>query len=735
MQEQINLIGTAPESGKYEIGSFEGFMYWQEEQEELQLDIETSVTPYWCDKKLITVQFGQVGCKHGFKHQWVLQWSFLSEAQKAKVKEIIEDQRTKLIHNAAFEIIILRFAGMQVHRVFDTMLAEKVLSAGLETDTYSLLSVTFKYLGVTLDKTEQTTFGDDILTESKVVYSAADVTNLDVIRECQMIQIDKWKLGKVLELENKAVFAFSDITYYGIELDQEKWRANEDLAIPIVQESLDRLNAWLFEEPFKTKAISLGILSESDQVLINFNSPDQKRELLSVIFPGIIGATKPIIKKYVRDKGSELDTRLLNILVCMQDKNFQPLLELLIQEHKPWLVEHNYLRPANTPSINWNSVQQALPLLQCVHPKLKNLSEESVAKTNHPIFLDLGEYKDTLKLITTYGQTFIEKYVEPDGKVRTSFNQVISTGRVSSLRPNMQNIPAKESVGTIYRNAFVCGEDEVFVDSDYTGQELAIITHISKDPVWFKAISEGKDLHSVCAELVYGKKWLDAKAEGCLYYKQVVDAEGKLGFAKQKCKCPGHKRLRSSVKSINFGLAYGMSEFKLSAETRSTLPEARALISDYFKTFPTIGNTLKFLGDFGVKNGYIQTIFPYFRKRWFPFWKFARGRIAAHLSKTQYDATLGSIERASKNQPIQGTAADMMKTAMVMVREYIYNNNLQDKIRIVAQVHDQLTTICKKEVAEDWKDTLDSLMREAAKVFIPSGILKADTNITKVWTK
>lgn len=729
MQEQINLVGDAPDSDKYVKTTFAAFMFWQELQDELQLDIETNVTPFWCTKELKTIQFGQVGFKDGFKHQWVLQWSRLTPEQKEDVKRICEDKRTKLIHNAAFEIVVLRFHGILLCKVFDTILAEKLLTSGLDNEGASLLEVTFKYLGITLNKAEQTTFGDDILTESKVVYAAADVTNLDVIRGFQMPQIEKWQLEKVLALENEAVFGFSDITYNGMELDKEKWRANIGLAQPIVDASLTKLNDWLKEEPFRTKATELGFLSDQDKVLINFNSPVQKKELLTLLFPGIAGASKPILKKYIRDNGPKLSPGDLNILMGMQEQSYQPLFDRLIQDHREWLITHNYLLPANTPSINWNSVPQALPLLQVIHPRLRDLSEESLANMSHPIFLDLAEYKDSLKLITTYGETFLEKHVEPDGKVRTSFNQIVSTGRVSSSKPNMQNIPAKESVGTIYRNAFVCKDDEVFGDSDYTGQELAIIAHISKDPVWFKAITEGKDLHSVCAELVYGKKWLEAKSDGCAYYKM----EGGVP-AKQKCKCPGHKSLRNSVKSINFGLAYGMSKFKLSAETRSTVQEAQTLIETYFKTFPKIGATLSFLGNFGVQNGYIQTISPYFRKRWFPFWKFARGRIGSHLAG-QYDATLGTIERASKNQPIQGTAADMMKVAMVLVRRYIYDNNLQDKVRIVAQVHDQLTTICKKEVADEWKTAFDGLMQEAARVFIPSGILKAETNITPVWTK
>jgi DNA polymerase I-like protein with 3'-5' exonuclease and polymerase domains len=113
----------------------------------------------------------------------------------------------------------------------------------------------------------------------------------------------------------------------------------------------------------------------------------------------------------------------------------------------------------------------------------------------------------------------------------------------------MQNIPAKESIGTRYRNAFICKSGEVFVDSDYISAELVIVAFISNDPVWNDAISKDQDLHSVCAELVYGKKWLNAAQEDCAYYAKKSNGD----YAKAKCKCKGHKSMRTDVKTINFG--------------------------------------------------------------------------------------------------------------------------------------------------------------------------------------
>jgi DNA polymerase I-like protein with 3'-5' exonuclease and polymerase domains len=722
----IYLVGNAPESSKYILSTWEKFTQWETEQSEFQLDIETSVSDYWSDRKLITIQFGSVGLS---KAQWVLQWSTLTPAQQQYVKDIVEGNRLKLIHNAAFEIIVLRFHDMILCNPYDTMLAEKILTGGIENENYALSDLCFKYLQLVLDKSEQKTFGDDILTENKVVYAALDVTYLDTIRSLQQPDITLWNLDRVLALENEAVLGFSDITFHGIKLDIQKWNSNIEFAQPIVDASRAKLNSWLLSEEFKPRALEIGCLSETDKLLFNPNSHQDKSELLQLLFPCIPGSTKPVITKYIRDNGSNLSTEDLNILVSLQEKNTVPMCNKLIRDHYQYLVNNGFLLPANVPSINWNSVQQVLPILKVIAPRLRDLSEESLANVTHGIIEDLAEYKNSLKLISTYGQTFIDKHVNPDGKVRTEFNQIVSTGRVSSKRPNMQNIPAKESVGNRYRNAFVCEEDEVFVDSDFTGQELAIIAHISKDPVWLGTIERGEDLHSVCAELVYGAKWADLKNNDCAYY-----AKTPTGIAKQKCSCSRHKSLRNAVKTVNFGLAYGMSDMKLSGTLKITLPEAKLLTEQYFKAFPKIGATLKYLGEFGVKNGYIQTISPMFRKRWFPFWKFAKGRINMHLAG-QYDQTLGTIERAAKNQPVQGTGADMMKLAMVLVRRWIYTNGYKDSIKLVAQVHDQLTTICKQNLSEMWKVKFDELMQEAAKVFIPSGILKADTQISNCWTK
>jgi DNA polymerase-1 len=178
-----------------------------------------------------------------------------------------------------------------------------------------------------------------------------------------------------------------------------------------------------------------------------------------------------------------------------------------------------------------------------------------------------------------------------------------------------------------------------------------------------------------------------------------------------------------------------MSKFKLSATLGITVQEADKLILEYFSKFPKIKAALTYLGVFGVRRGYIQTLAPFFRKRWFPYWKFSRKAIPEHLSGVKYDSTLGSIERASKNMPIQGTSADMTKIAIWLMFEYIHSNGLHDKVKNVMQVHDQVTCRVRIDYAEQWKQVMHQCMIDAAKFIITNGLLGADTNISTVWTK
>lgn len=403
----------------------------------------------------------------------------------------------------------------------------------------------------------------------------------------------------------------------------------------------------------------------------------------------------------------------------LEDELYQSILELdMFDKFVPKAYtlslfdsEEQTLQDELRRTFSFSSPKQVLELFKTFEPKLDSVNGKllKTIQGRHPIIAKYIRFKEQEKLYNAYGPAFLEKYVQSDGKVHTSFNQVLDTGRVSSRDPNMQQIPANNE----YRNAFIAEPGWVFVSSDFSSQELCIIATGSNDPVWIKALTDGQDLHSVCAELVFGQTWVDAAEQDCAFF----------AHNKAKCNCPKHGKLRTQVKSINFGLAYGMSAHKLSDTLQIELEEAENLISTYFSAFPKIKHFLTGLGKFGTSHGYIKTFPPYERIRWFDSWR----------PRMDDMREFGAIERASKNTPIQGTGADMTKEALVLMRKHILKNKLP--VKIIMTVHDQIDTIVVEEFAEEWKVIMGSIMEHAALSAIPNGLLKSDTNISKSWEK
>ena len=360
-------------------------------------------------------------------------------------------------------------------------------------------------------------------------------------------------------------------------------------------------------------------------------------------------------------------------------------------------------------NVKWSSPKQVLDVFKTYGLKVEDVNGKNLhVYSKDPFVKTYIKYKEQAKLSTSYGAKFLDN-VDDDGRIRTNFKQILNTGRVASGKPNMQQIPADND----YRNCFVSGEDDyVFVSGDYSSQELCIIATGSKDPVWIKALEDGEDLHSVCADLVYGKEWQNAAEPDCAYMQ-----------SKAKCNCNKHKKLRTNVKSINFGLAYGMGPHKLADTLLISIKEAERLIEKYFTAFPAIKNFLESLGNYGKQNGHIKTYAPYRRIRWFDAWE----------GSSTDKAMMGKIERASKNTPIQGSGADMCKSALIMVRDHIYENDLP--VKLVMTVHDQIDTIVHESYAHTWCKELREIMERSTLDIIPSGLLKAETEISTVWKK
>tara|TARA_Y100000401_G_scaffold116491_1_gene122391 strand:- start:294 stop:2186 length:1893 start_codon:yes stop_codon:yes gene_type:complete len=615
----------------FEYTSMEEAIKYLQEQTILSVDTETEGMDFTC-KKMIMFQIGDG------TNQYVIDTR--SESIEP-LRSILESKKIiKILHNAKFDYkFIKKWANIELAGIYDTFLVERILHCGKRGPKYGLKDLVLNYLGKELDKEPRNKFVNlqgAPYTDVQIQYGAKDVEYLIQLRELQLPQIAEKKLEQVVDLECKAVLAFADIEYNGLEIDREAWL------------NLDKRNA---------------------------------------------------------DKAKEYFDDLDNAVI--QDPRLQRFVLVYIQGDL--FTDQKELRKVG---VNWDSPKQVLEVFKELIPNLENVNGKELYKhRNYGLVSKYVRYKEYMKLCTSYGKPFF-KYLKGDGMVHTNFHQILDTGRVSSSHPNMQQIPADNS----FRNCFIAPEGWSFVSSDYTSQELNVIAFGSKDPVWIQALEDGQDLHSVCAELVYKQKWSEAAEDDCAYVR-----------GKVKCECPQHQTLRNNVKAINFGLAYGMGPHKLADTLQISKDQATKLIEEYFKAFPSIKGFLERLGNFGKQYGYIKTFPPFNRKRWFSTWY---PKIWNNKSSMM---EIGSIERASKNTPIQGASADMTKLALIYIHEYIKENNIP--VKMVMTVHDQIDTICNNSYTKTWKKKMTELMEKAAKVVVTNGLLKADTNISKTWSK
>lgn len=237
--------------------------------------------------------------------------------------------------------------------------------------------------------------------------------------------------------------------------------------------------------------------------------------------------------------------------------------------------------------------------------------------------------------------------------------------------------------------------------------ELRIIAEFSKDPLWVKTFQEGGDLHSVlCSET------FDIPIEDV---KKPFYANPDITY-------------RDVQKTINFGLAYGMSEYKLSNTILVPVNEARDIINKFFSKVPKVKEFLDSLGNLAKTRGFIRTAPPYSRVRRFPKWEYLRDNDSYNRDKW-----LGEIERAGKNSPIQGTNADIIKLALINLQDEIDNNNWD--VNLLLTVYDEVQSEAHRSIAEEWKSVQNRIMVEAAQAIIKSVPIIVDCKISECWQK
>jgi DNA polymerase-1 len=307
-------------------------------------------------------------------------------------------------------------------------------------------------------------------------------------------------------------------------------------------------------------------------------------------------------------------------------------------------------------------------------------------KGQHEIIEKILKYRQMVKLKSTYIDGLINVVDEKTQKIHSSFNQTVTnTGRISSTEPNLQNIPIKTEEGRKIRKAFVPQSDEyVLVDGDYSQIELRVLAHISKDPKLMDAFYNNEDIHTKTASEVFGVP------------KEEVTP-----------------LMRSRAKAVNFGIVYGISDYGLSRDLDISRKEAKEYIDNYLNNYNMVEKYMDDIIKIGKEKGYVETILK--RRRYIPELK----------SKNYNVRSFG--ERVAMNTPIQGSAADIIKVAMVRVYEELNKRNLKSKL--ILQVHDELIIETHKDEEKEVEKLMKDIMENAVNLDIPLKVeLKAGEN-------
>ena len=306
-------------------------------------------------------------------------------------------------------------------------------------------------------------------------------------------------------------------------------------------------------------------------------------------------------------------------------------------------------------------------------------------RSAHPAVSMILEYRTLSKIKSTYCDGLV-KVIDSTGRIHSVFNQTETrTGRISSLEPNLQNIPVKTEMGRELRRFFVAEEDYVLIDADYSQIELRVLAHIANDEEMINAFKQGIDVHTVTASQVFG---LPA---------DMVNST-----------------MRSRAKAVNFGIVYGIGAFSLAKDIGVTRKEADSYIKAYLKHYSGVDAYMNAIAAKAKDQGYVDTMFG--RRRYLP-----------ELSSSNHNLRAFG-ERVARNMPIQGTAADIIKIAMIKVFNRLKEENM--KSRLILQVHDELIVEAPKQEAEKAAAILKEEMENAVKLNVP---LIADANIGNSW--
>jgi DNA polymerase I-like protein with 3'-5' exonuclease and polymerase domains len=560
------------------------------------------------------------------------------EVFKQLILFLAGDDKVVIFHNAKFDLKFIYYAtGILLTNVYDSMIVEAVLTAGKGLPFFSLEDLAAKYTDVIMDKTVRKmfiNFPDEMpFTETMLQYSALDVLVLPEIYYEQVKLLEDTKQTQIANIENKLISVVTKMEADGIKLNAEQWLVVEAKAVEI----RDRLN-----EVFKIRIADFAV---------TLNAPN-----------GLILAD--MLKIPVTTKGRR--------------KALEEITDINILRN--WIIE----------KFNPKSNQQMKTILNLMGIAVEDTNAKTIKDyTDHEIIRLLLNIREVNKQIDNYGRNVIELIHPVTGKIHTDYLTLgTRTGRFSSQKPNMQNVPR---VGG-YRECFKPDAGYLFAAVDYSQQEYRLAGAISGDRRIIEAYQKGSDMHTATAQILYGKQEVS-------------------------------KEERTRGKSVNFAILYGSTEYGLQYNLQVSLQEAKRIIDNFWNGYSSLSKFMKAAGELILQRGYSATLL---KRRRYNLQK------PTFFTGWEFDKWQSRILREGKNHIIQGSGADMIKIAMI---ECFERNPFGDKFRLCLQVHDELIAQVHESVKEEGLQFMKDIMVEVGSRFLGEIPCKVDGDLHNEWSK
>ena len=691
-----------------------------------QLDSETKGLD--CHTKaLLTVQLGNKD------NQVVIDWTTLTLREKQIVKDYLESDRLFLGWNLMFDLTFLYVQGIYPKHIWDGMIVEQLLYLGYPASMRekSLKAAAWNYLNINIDKTVRGKIINDGLTTEVVIYAAGDVTYIEDIKEKQDIEVEKQGMKLAVELECEFIKSLAYFKYCGVHLDITKWKAKMAKDQAKLDKAISELNAWVVawdkENPHSGYDIQYPELKYPKY------AADYSTEVKRLIkdgykrFPqedlqtpdGKVDAYKKVIKNQFTqiDTQGDLFTGFDTELKCV---------------------------------INWSSQKQVIPLFELLGINVETFDKKTKQKKKSieanvlkpqkndfpiiPIFL---EYQEAAKVVSTYGQNWLDAINPKTGRIHVDFHSIgTDTARVSSgggvWKLNIQNLPNDPET----RACFTSEEGNAWLSADYQSQESRIIASVSKDEKMIDLFEHGcGDVHSLVAYMSY---------------PNMIPRDTKIEDIKKL-----YHSWRQKAKSIEFSINYGGDYNTISKNDGIPVEEAKEIYDNFMEGFPGIKRYQDYCRMAVMRDGYIllnpltghrahiydakelqETRSKMQEPGFWEYYQNARKRNPQDeivQEVRHYMQRKAASEKQSINYRIQNRGAMCFKLSSIKLFNWIVDHKLIDKVKMCVPAHDEFNLECPVAIKEQVGKVLIDCMVAGGKPFCPNVFLGADIDINDHW--